>query len=172
MAAQYAVEDAPASVALRLVIGPSPRHIDLPDNYELVPGRGVTLHSGNDALMFAYGPVMLNEALTASELLAEGGFGLQVVNMPWLNRVDDAWFSSIIAQHAAIYVLEDHAPVGGLGDFLLSTIVRLGLSQNRRFEIFGVEGWPACGTPPEALKYHGLDGVSLARRVKARSSTI
>ena len=31
---------------------------------------------------------MLNEALLASELLAEKGIGLQVVNMPWLNQVD------------------------------------------------------------------------------------
>jgi hypothetical protein len=31
--------------------------------------------------------------------------------------------------------------------------------------VFGVEGWPACGTPLEALRYHGLDGSSLADRI-------
>ena len=30
---------------------------------------------------------------------------------------------------------------------------------------FGVEGYPACGTPQEALRYHHLDGVSLAERI-------
>jgi transketolase len=32
--------------------------------------------------------------------------------------------------------------------------------------VFGVEGWPACGTPAEALRAHGLDGASLARRIE------
>ena len=32
---------------------------------------------------------------------------------------------------------------------------------------FGVEGWPACGTPAEALRQHGLDGASLAERIAA-----
>ena len=30
---------------------------------------------------------------------------------------------------------------------------------------FAVEEHPACGTPPEALSYHKLDGKSLADRV-------
>ena len=34
--------------------------------------------------------------------------------------------------------------------------------------VFGVEGWPACGTPAEALRFHGLDGASLADRIAAR----
>ena len=43
-----------------------------------------------------------------------------------------------------VFVLEDHSPVGGLGDAL-----RRGLG--RDVVVFGVEGWPACGTPSEAL---------------------
>jgi hypothetical protein len=34
-----------------------------------------------------------------------------------------------------------------------------------RVTAFGVEGWPVCGTPPEALRAHGLDGASLAVRI-------
>jgi transketolase len=32
---------------------------------------------------------------------------------------------------------------------------------------FGVEGWPVCGTPAEALRAHGLDGASLAGRIES-----
>ena len=28
-----------------------------------------------------------------------------------------------------------------------------------------VEGFPACGTPPEVLDYHKLDGASLSNRI-------
>ena len=39
---------------------------------------------------------------------------------------------------------------------------------DRTVTVFGVEGWPACGTPPEALRFHRLDGASLAHRIAER----
>ena len=63
------------------------------------------------------GRCMLHEALTASELLAERGIGLAVANMPWLNRFDAEWLEAL-AVHEELFVLEDHSPVGGLGDAL------------------------------------------------------
>src|SRR3989442_3850565 len=59
---RWAVENAAESVAVRLAIGPSPRRIELPDA-EVTPGRGTVLQEGSDAVLFAYGPVMLHEAL-------------------------------------------------------------------------------------------------------------
>lgn len=164
MAVRYCVNGTGNSTMLRLVIGPSPRLIELPADYRLTPGRGVVLADGCDALLFGYGPVMLQEALVAHELLAEQGFGLRVVNMPWLNRVDPRWLEQVVAPFQAVYVLEDHAPVGGLGDYLLNVLADNGLMEGRRFQKFAVEGYAACGTPQQALKYHGLDGFSLARR--------
>ena len=38
-------------------------------------------------------------------------------------------------------------------------------SPGREVVVFGVEGWPACGTPTEALRAHRLDGASLAERI-------
>jgi transketolase len=149
---RWAVEAAAGNVVVRLAIGPSPRRLDLPD---VTPGHGAVLREGTDAMLFAYGPVMLHEALLAAELL-EGR--LQVVNMPWLNRVDAQWLHDLVEPFGELFVLEDHAPVGGLGDALR----RVGGSS---VHVFGVEGWPACGTPAEALRYHGLDGSSLADRI-------
>ncbi len=165
MALEYCINDVGESCMLRLIIGPSPRIIELPSDYSLELGRGAVLTEGADAIMFAYGPVMLHEALLASELLAEQEFGLKVVNMPWLNRFDRQWLTDMIGGCQAIYVLEDHAPAGGLGDGLLNVLNDLSLLAGRRFATFGVEGLPAWGTPPQVLKYHGLDGASLAERV-------
>jgi transketolase len=150
---RWAVESATENVALRLVIGPSPRHLELP---EVQPGRGSVIREGNEAVLFAYGPVMLHEALTAAELLDRR---VQVVNMPWLNRIDTAWLTDLVESFAEIIVLEDHAPVGALGDALRREL------DGRDVTVFGVEGWPACGTPAEALRFHGLDGSSLADRI-------
>jgi transketolase len=152
---RWAVEEATENVALRLAIGPSPRRIELPQG-TLAVGRGAVLHEGSEALLFAYGPVMLHEALTAAELF-DGR--LQVVNMPWLNRVDAQWLSELVEPFGELFVLEDHAPVGALGDALRRVL------DGRALTVFGVEGWPACGAPLESLRYHGLDGSSLADRI-------
>jgi transketolase len=167
MAVEYSVNQAGENCVLRLIIGPSPRLIALPGDYRLTFGQGVPLTEGRDAVMFAYGPVMLHEALLASEFLKERGFGLRVVNMPWLNRVDDQWLAEVIEPCRAIFVLEDHAPVGGLGDHLLNHLVKQNLLAGRAFEKFAVEGYPACGTPAQVLRFHRLDGESLAARVLA-----
>jgi transketolase len=99
----------------------------------------------------------LHEALTAAEVL---GDRLQVVNMPWLNRFDGDWLGELAELFEDLFVLEDHAPVGGLGDALRREL------GGRRVSVFGVEDWPACGTPGEALRHHGLDGRSLADRIE------
>ena len=157
---RWAVNDADESVAVRLVIGPSPRRLDLPTS--LSPGRGTALREGSDAVLLAYGPVMLHEALLAAEHLGEAGeLSLRVVAMPWLNRFDEDWLAAEVGAFEHVFVLEDHSPVGGLGDGLRSVL------PGRAINVFGVEGWPACGTPAEALRFHALDGVSLAERMAA-----
>jgi transketolase len=156
---RWAVGDSSENVAIRLAIGPSPRRIDQPES-AVVPGRGTVLREGTDGLLFAYGPVLLHEALTAAGTLAARGRHLQVVNMPWLNRVDPDWLTELADQFDELFVLEDHAPVGALADSLRRDLA------GRRLTVFGVEGWPACGTPLEALRFHGLDGASLADRIE------
>ena len=163
---EWAVLDAPESVALRLAIGPSPRRIELPVGHRPAPGVGVTLREGTDAVLVSYGPVMLHEALTAAELLAADGIAAGVVGMPWLDRVDPAWLADALGGVREVLVVEDHAPVGALGDTLRRALATF--PDPPALDVAGVEGWPACGTPPEALAFHGLDGASLAARV-ARS---
>ena len=82
--------------------------------------------------------------------------------MPWLNRVDPDWVSVEIAPYRDVLVLEDHAPVGALGDALRRVL------GTRAVTVYGVEGWPACGTPEEVLRFHRLDGASLAGRIAAQ----
>ena len=169
MALEYCVREAERSCVLRLIIGPSPRIIDLPAGYRLEFGRGATLVDGSDAVIFSCGPVMLHEALVASEILSEDGFGLRVVNMPWLNRVDPGWLAETVAPYRNVYALDDHAPVGGLGDAILNALATADLLAGRRFAKLAVEGYAAWGTPPQVLKHHGLDGESIAAKIRRDS---
>ena len=161
---EWAIAEAVDSVAIRLAIGPSPRRIELPEDYRLGLGRGTVLVPGTDAVALSYGPVMLHETLTAAEALRRRGIRLCVVDMPWLNRFEAAWLEEAISPFEYLFVVEDHAPVGALGDALRREL-------QRPVTVYGVEGWPACGTPAEALRFHGLDGASLADRVAAALAT-
>jgi transketolase len=155
---RWAAMDAAETVAVRLAIGPSPRRIDLPGVAAV--GRGTVLREGGDAVLVSYGPVMLHEALVAAERLGESGeLSVRVVALPWLNRFDAEWLAAEVGSFEHVFVLEDHAPVGGLGDGLRAAL------PGHVVTVFGVEGWPACGTPAEALRFHGLDGRSLATRI-------
>jgi len=166
MVVDYCINVATNNCVIRMNISPSPRVIFLPQPYKLTKGQGVILKDGKDALIFAYGPVMLNEALVASELLEKEGFELEVVNMPWLNFVDISWLEEVIMPHDNIFVIEDHARFGGLGEFLITELTKANLLEHNNFTIFAIDGFPACGSPSEALNFHGLDGESLAKRIK------
>ncbi len=163
----WAVEDAATSVCLRLNIGPSPIEIELPADYVFSPGRGATIREGTDAVIVAYGPVMLHEALAAANLAAAAGVSLAVVNQPWLIQFDPAWLAGLAAAYQRIYTLDDHMLAGGMGERLLAALAEAGLLDGRNARRFGLDVLPACGTPIEVLRHHRLDGASIASDILA-----
>ncbi len=164
-ALQWCVDQAEQNCMLRLVISPSPRTVVLPDDYRFALGRGTVVNEGTDAILFSYGPVMLNEALTAAEILNEDGFSLKVINLPWLNEVDVGWLEEVSKDCEFMFSLDNHSGYGGLGDLLLNALMSSPELRGRRLTKFAIDEFPACGTPKEALAYHKLDGRSLAERI-------
>jgi len=169
-ATEYCVNEAKENCVLRLVIGPSPEKIELPKDYKFKVGVGAELTKGNDALIFSYGPVMLHEALLATDYLRKVGFGLKVINMPWLKKIDKEWLKELVKDQKKIFVLEDHSAVGGLGDRFLNTMNELNILEGKTFTNLGLKEYPECGTPWEVLNYHKLDGKSLAQRISGKEN--
>jgi transketolase len=164
-ALEWCVNTARHSCMMRLVISPSPRSIPVAENYRFRYGRGNVLSEGEDALLFSYGPVMLNEALTAAEVLRDHGFYLKVVNLPWLNRIDAQWLEETVGACDTLFVLDDHSSYGGLGDSLLNAFMASEGLRGRRLVKFAIEDHPACGTPQEVLGYHDVSGERLVTRI-------
>lgn len=160
----WCINQAPGSCYIRLVSLPWPIPYNLPLDYRVRPGQGVTLVSGEDAVMIASGPVMLGEAVKASELLKqEQGVTLKVINLPWLNLVDEDWLSAEIGNCPRVYCLDNHYQMGGQAD-----IVMRGLNQasvRSRVVSIGVENVPPSGTNQEVLSVCGLDAASLVTRL-------
>ena len=106
---------------------------------------------------------MLSEAFKAAELLERHGRSLAVIDLPWLNRVDDEWLRSVLDGQPRLFMVEDHFPELGQGAFIVTALQRLGLTIETH--IYGVDGIPACGQNAEVLDHHGLSAARLAERM-------
>lgn len=155
----WAVEQATGPVYLRLGSVPWELPFDPPEPEQVVPGRGELVREGEDAVIVTTGPVMLAQAWLAAELLAAEGTGCGVVALPWLNDVDGGWLAGITGD-AAVVCLDNHWVVGGQGDALRAAL------PGREVTVAGIDRVPDCGTNDEVLRSHGLDGASVAERVR------
>jgi transketolase len=166
-AVEYCVRGTGESCYLRLVSIPCHVPYQLPSDYRLAEGRGVALTEGEDAILFAYGPVLLAQAYEAAVRLREDrGVGLTVINLPWLNRVDDSWLLDTIGDCRQVFTLDDHYVAFGQGQMLAARIAALGPS-GAVVRQLGLNALPVCGQNSEALVAHELDAASLGQQVAA-----
>lgn len=140
--------------------------LPFPPNAELVPGRGTVIREGADAVIFAYGPVMLSQAWQAAERLTGDGISLAVIDLPWLNRIDATWLSAVAGRFPAIFTLDDHYVIGGQGERLAALLAADAGARAVGVTHFGVRDIPVCGTNDEVLRHHGLDAASLAGAIR------
>jgi transketolase len=109
---------------------------------------------------------MLNEAMIAAEKLRERDISLKVINLPWLNRIDQGWFEENVADYDTVFVLDNHFHYGGLGDQILNAAQNGDELRCKKYKKIALTEYPACGTPPEVLAYHKLDGKSIAELIR------
>jgi transketolase len=164
MALQWAARENPNSTYIRLATLPVDVAYDLPPDYRLEPGKGVVLVEGRDAVMIAYGPVLLGEAVKAAAALKREGIGLSVVNLPWLNRIDDAWLLDLVSGRRHVFTLDNHYLAGGQGERIAARLAMLG--NGTPITCLGLSEVPACGQVAEVLQHHRLDAASLADTVR------
>ena len=166
LAIRWAVEENDASTYLRFVNVPLDLPYALPASYSMQVGRGVTLRAGADLAFVGYGPVLLSNAWRAAATLAGQGIDAAVVNLPWLNRIDDEWVADVLGRFSLIVTLDNHYVTLGQGVMVAAALARTGT----RAELvsIGVKDVPACGSNAEVLAHHGLDADSLVATVNAR----
>jgi transketolase len=165
MAVDYCVDGATTSSYLRLVSIPAEVPYQLPPDYRLTLGRGVTLREGRDAAVITYGPVMLSQAYKAADTLSRRGLEVAVLNLPWLNRVDDAWLANIAVRYGWIFTIDNHYVSGGQGQMLLAHLAESPVRPLPRTRRLGITRIPQCGGNTEVLRAHHLDGESLADEI-------
>jgi transketolase len=139
---------------------------------DLQPGRGIVLREGKDAALVTYGLITTAEAYLAAEQLAQEGIETKVVECPFLNKVDSAWFAAALEGVALLCTVDNHYTKGGFGDHLLSALACEGASLPEHVVQLGINRLPACGQPLEVLRHHGLDAASIKDRLRHRLNRV
>jgi transketolase len=167
LAIRWAVETNSASTYLRFVNVPLDLPYVLPDSYTLEVGRGVMLRgdAAADVALVGYGPVLLSNAWRAADELAADGVRAAVVNLPWLNRIDDDWTRDVLGRFPVVITLDNHYRALGQG-----VMIAAALARNRArcaVHSLGLDDVPACGTNAEVLAHHHLDATSISNAVRS-----
>ena len=155
---------------LRLVSVPYPTSARLPRPYRPEPGKGVTLRDGTDVAIVTAGLVMVSESLAAAEILAGRGISVRVVNLPWLNRVNEAWIRSLAQDVALLVTVENHFLPGGQGQHVLAALATAFPARMPDCLRIGIETVPPSGRNDEVLAALRLDAAGLAARIAERLS--
>lgn len=134
-----------------------------PEGYEFELGRGVVLREGSDVSIVATG-LMVAEALTAADALAEEGISAEVVNIHTIKPLDEELVRASAKKCGIVVTCEEHSVIGGLGDAVLAALAtdpvpvhKIGVN-----DVFGESG-PA----KVLLKRYGLDAENIAATVRA-----
>ncbi len=166
LAIRWAIETNRDSTYLRFVNVPLDLPYALPAGYTLQPGRGVELREGADVALVGYGPVLLTNACKASDVLREHGISAAVIDLPWLNRIDDQWVRGELGRFPFIVSLDNHYLEFGQGVMVAAALARVEVRS--RVAHIALTDIPACGSNADVLRHHGLDGDSIAQFVLAR----
>ncbi len=160
LAIRWAIEENAASTYLRFVNVPLDLPFSLPASYALRVGHGVTLRAGADVALVGYGPLLMSQAWRAAEGLEGQGLSVAVINLPWLNRIDDVWVADALGRFPAVVTLDNHYVTLGQGVMVAAALARTGARATVRS--IGLTDVPACGTNAEVLAHHGLDAAGIA----------
>ncbi len=130
-------------------------------NFEF--GKAVQHGDGNDATIIATG-VTVAESLKAQKELKEKEINVRVLDVHTIKPLDEETILRAAKESKAIFTVEDHSIIGGLGGAvceLLSEkfpkrVIRIGIRDE-----FGQSGkWD------ELMKYYGIDSESITRTVE------
>jgi transketolase len=134
-----------------------------PEGADFTPGRSLRLTDGDDVTVVATG-TMVSRALEAAERLRADGVGVRVLNMAFIDPLDEAAVVEAAQETGAIVTVEEATVSGGLGAAVASVVVE---HHPVPMRILGVRGaFAPTGDAAFLLEHFGLtaDGIAGAIR--------
>src|SRR5262245_50811098 len=127
-----------------------------------IGGLKVLRESANDVATVIGAGVTVFEALKAYDQLKSEGVAIRVIDLYSLAPVDrDGLVAAARATGGRLITVEDHYPVGGVGDAVADAVAAAGFSVHR----LAVAEIPRSGKPEELLDRFGISAGHIVRKV-------
>ena len=128
-----------------------------------IPGKANVLRQGSDAVLFCCG-LMVDQCLTAAEMLAQEGISAAVVNVHTVKPLDEETVRAYAQKCGKVLTVEEHSVIGGLGDAVASALCGQG---SFRFAKVGIQDrFGQSGTPDQLFQEYGISAGQIAQRVQ------
>lgn len=136
------------------------------DGSEFEIGKANIIREGSDVTLIGEGAVMLDNAMTAAEMLEKEGISARVVDIFTIKPIDKETIAACAAETGAIVTCENHSITGGLG-----TAVADALCDTNSVVPFRRIGIPNCfgevGQVPELLEIMHMTPQDIADAAKS-----
>jgi transketolase len=126
-----------------------------------VGGSRTLMSSRHDKVTIVAAGITVSESLTAAERLADEGIPVRVIDAYSIKPLDAAAIRQAAADTGRVLTVEDHWPVGGLGDAVLEAVA--GQVPDVRFAKLAVRGMPGSAGAKEQLANAGIDAAAIVR---------
>ena len=131
-------------------------------------GRAIRVRDGGDATIVSTGGMLATAVAVSDRLAAESGIRLRVLSMHTIKPLDDEALLAAARETRAIFTLEEHSIIGGLGGAVAETVLER-CETHVRFRRFGLESGfvREVGGQEHLLRRLGLDPDSIGSRILA-----
>lgn len=131
-------------------------------------GEARILRQGSAAAIFAIGSI-LGVALEAADILAAAGLSIQVVEVHTLKPLDAKTVSEVAGSVPAVFTLEEHSVIGGLGAAVAEACLEAGVGPKVFLRIGVNDKFPeVVGDQTYLRKFHRLDAEGVAVKILDR----
>jgi transketolase len=129
-----------------------------------IGGLKVLRESGDDVATVIGAGVTVFEALKAHDELKSSGMPIRVIDLYSVSPIDrDGLVAAARATGGHLITVEDHYPVGGIGDAVAAAVADAGFTVHR----LAVREIPRSGKPEELLDRFGISATHIVSAVRA-----
>lgn len=129
-------------------------------------GKSILMREGTDGVIFATG-TMLKDALLTCELLETKGINMTLYSMHTIKPLDEQTILECAQKYPAIFTVEEHSLIGGLGAAVGNFLAQNMEWCNVRFKTFGIPDQfaPVTGTREYLNELYGMSAEKMANTI-------
>jgi len=129
-------------------------------------GKAIMVREGNDATLISTGG-LLPEVMEAAERLAEHNVQVRVLSMHTVKPLDEEAVLAAARETSALFTVEEHSVVGGLGGAVAELLLEAGLFP-AKFKRIGIRGGfsSKVGTQNYLREQYNLNALGIVNTVR------